>query len=570
MSGAPETITAAHAALEGLQGIEGVAPLGPGDLQCATTTPADLLRVLSTLKNGRGFTHLALLTAVDSQGDIGGLDMIYAVTRRADHTTVTLTVHLPEASLSLPSLADLWPGAAPLEREVFDLFGVRFVGHPDLKRIVLRDDFVGHPLRKSYEMPVGGVSSEQVAVAVKTHGETAHRLSHTDAPAAEHDPRVAHSPFVEGTLPGDPSLHSERLILNMGPQHPSMHGVLHLWLAFEGEIVKGAEISHGYLHRCIEKLCETRNYRAAIALLDRCDYVSGFHTELAYLLAAEELAELEVTPKADYLRVLFSELNRLSSHHTWLTAVGFDIGALQPFFLAFVDREKLVDIFEMVSGSRMMFNYFRPGGVKADLPPGADKAIREMLLGVDKTIDECEAMLTNNEIFRNRVRGVGAMSPSLIGAWGVTGPMMRASGLDFDLRRDEPYSAYADFDVRVPLGEAGDSFDRYKVRLGEMREAGRLALQALDGMPEGDFVSPDVPRVFKPPAGTAYRRVESPRGELGVLLVSDGTANPWRLKVRSPAFSNLHVAATVLDGVRMGDVVAIMGSVDVVMGEIDR
>jgi NADH-quinone oxidoreductase subunit D len=268
--------------------------------------------------------------------------------------------------------------------------------------------------------------------------------------------------------------------------------------------------------------------------------------------------------------VLFSELCRLTSHHTWLAACGLDTGALTPFLYAFIDREKIADVYEAVTGSRMMFNYFRPGGVKADLPTGIEKTIRDILVNVDKSVDEYEALLTNNEIFRNRSRGVGSIPPSLIQAWGVTGPMMRASGLDFDLRRDEPYAAYADFDVHVPLGEAGDSFDRYAVRIAEMREAARLALQALDGIPEGAFVNPDAPRVFKPPAGAAYRRVESPRGELGVLLVSDGTANPWRLKIRSPAFSNLHVGSTVLDGVRMGDVVAIMGSIDVVMGEIDR
>ncbi len=211
-------------------------------------------------------------------------------------------------------------------------------------------------------------------------------------------------------------------------------------------------------------------------MMDRCDYVSGFHTELAYLLAAEELAELEVTPKAQYLRVLFSELCRLTSHHTWLAACGLDTGALTPFLYAFIDREKIADVYEAVTGSRMMFNYFRPGGVKADLPAGIDKTIREILVNVDKSVDEYEALLTNNEIFRNRSRGVGPIPPSLIQAWGVTGPMMRASGLDFDLRRDEPYGAYGDFDVHVPLGEAGDSFDRYAVRIAEMREAARFAL----------------------------------------------------------------------------------------------
>jgi NADH:ubiquinone oxidoreductase subunit D len=483
---------------------------------------------------------------------------------------VVVRVSLAEDSLRIPTLAHLWAGAAPLEREVYDLFGVDFEDHPNLRRIVLRDDFVGHPLRKSFEMNPGGVSAEQVATAVATHGERLPSI----APDSEHgphgEPPLYPSPFEEASRAGDVVLNSERLIINMGPQHPSMHGVLHLWLALEGEMVVGAEAIHGYLHRCIEKLCETRSYKAGTALMDRCDYVSGFHTELAFLLAAEELAELEVTPKAQYLRVLFSELCRITSHHTWLTAVGLDIGALTPFLYAFKYRERIIDVFEAVTGGRMMFNYFRPGGVKADLPPGIAEEIREICMTFDREVDEYEALLTNNELFRGRTRGVGVIPPRMIEDYCVTGPMARASGVDIDLRRDEPYAAYGDLTVNVPLGTAGDSFDRYTVRIAEMRESAKIALAALDGMPEGPYVSPEAPRLLKPPAGTAYRRVESPRGELGVLIVSDGSAQPWRVKVRSPAFSNLHVAPAVLTGRRVGDVVAIMGSVDVVMGEIDR
>jgi NADH-quinone oxidoreductase subunit D len=345
---------------------------------------------------------------------------------------------------------------------------------------------------------------------------------------------------------------------------------LHLWLALEGERVMGAEATHGYLHRCIEKLCETRSYKACTALLDRCDYVSGFHTELAFLLGAEELAQLEVPSKAEYLRVIFSELVRITSHHTWLTAVTLDIGALTPFLYAFKYRERIVDVYEAVTGSRMMFNYFRPGGVKADLVPGAEQEIRAICESFDREVDLYEDMVTGNEIFRGRTRGIGVITPSMIEDYCVTGPMARASGVDIDLRRDEPYSAYGDLEVDVPLGTAGDCFDRYAVRIAEMRESAKIVLRALDGMPEGPYINPDAPRMLKPPAGSAYRRVESPRGELGVLIVSDGSANPWRVKVRSPAFSNLHVAPAVLTGRRVGDVVAIMGSVDVVMGEIDR
>jgi len=544
-----ETLTASSA-LEGLVAVNPAGALGPGGLEFARTDPAHLHLALQTLKAERGFTHLCLLTAVDS-GPEEGLDVVYGLTRRSDQTTVLLKVAVGRDDPAVPTISDLWAGAAPLEREVFDLFGVRFAGHPHLTRIVLRDDFVGHPLRKDFELAPEGVSAEKVAVATASHGDNRRDF---EAPPGE----------------ADPLLHSERIILNMGPQHPSMHGVLHLWLALDGEVVVASEPTHGYLHRCIEKLCEKRNYRACIPMMDRADYVSGFHTELAFLLAAEELAEIEVTPKAEYLRVLMSELCRITSHHTWFAACGLDLGALTPFLYAFRYRERIIDVYEAVTGGRMMFNYFRPGGVKADLPAGIAEEIRDIVTTFDREVDEYESLLTNNEIFRARSRGIGIIEPETIVSYGVTGPMARASGVDIDLRRDEPYSAYRDFDVRVPLGEVGDTFDRYTVRVAEMRESARLALQALDGMPEGPIVSEGVPRVFKPPAGTAFRRVESPRGELGVLLVSDGSASPWRLKIRSPAFSNLHVAPAVLNGCRIGDVVAIMGSVDVVMGEIDR
>ncbi len=542
----PDTHPAASV-FASIEAVSNTGALGVGGLACARTSPSHLLEVLTTLKHERGFEHLSLLTAVDGH-DGAPLDLVYAVTRRTDHTTAVVKVAV-EPESPVPSISRLWSGASPLEREVYDLFGVRFSDHPDLTRIVLRDDFIGHPLRKDFVMDPAGVSRAQVDEAVASPGD-----DHTFEPG----------------VPLDPALHCERLVLNMGPQHPSMHGVLHMWLALDGEVVVDSKPTHGYLHRCIEKLCEMRSYKACIAMMDRADYVSGFHTELAYLLALEELLAVEVPPRARYLRVLFSELNRITSHHTWFAACGLDVGALTPFLYAFNYRERIIDIYEAVTGGRMMFNYFRPGGVKADLPAGVIADIREILTTFDAQVDEYEALLTDNEIFRARARGIGVITPETIVDYGVTGPMARASGVDIDLRRDEPYSAYADFDVRVPLGEVGDTFDRYQVRVAEMRESARLASAALEALPEGPYANADVPRVLRPPAGSAYRRVESPRGELGVLLVSHGDTSPWRLKIRSPALSNLHVVPAVLPGCRMGDVVAVMGSVDVVMGEIDR
>ena len=556
------------AILAQLRGISEVEPFGPGSVLCGLTTRDDLLAAVQALKDEHGFTYLTFITAVDGLADSGGLWLYYAFKRRVDAETIALRLWLDDESLHVPSLYGLWPGAGPFEREVFDLFGVVFDDHPNLTRIVLRDDFVGHPLRKSYEMPVGGVSREAVLEAVATHGTDSGEP--TPGPASRATLPPAFDPFAAVKRPGDPALHADRLILNMGPQHPSTHGVLHVYLALEGETVVASYPTHGYLHRCIEKLCEGNAYKACTPLLDRCDYVSGFHQELAYMLALEELMGVESTPKADYLRVIFSELVRITSHHTWFTAAGFDTGALTPFFPAFIAREKFLDFFETVAGGRMMFNYFRPGGVKDDIQPEAAADMITYLKAFSRSMDECESLLTNNEIFRVRMRGIAMLSRREIEQYSVTGPLARASGWDHDLRRDTPYAAYDRIRVNVPLGTAGDTYDRYLVRVAEMRESSRIALEALEGLPEGPHINPDVPRSIRPPAGVAYREVESPRGELGMFVVSDGSAKPWRLKVRSPAFSNLHVAPALLVDCRVGDVIPALGSVDVVMGEIDR
>lgn len=547
-------------ALGSLPGVMDVEPLGPGGLPCGAVSPEDLPGAASMLREEAGFGHLDLLTAVDGRAESDGLDLLYTFVRRCDGVEVALRVRLADDTLEAPSLSSIWLAAGPLEREVYDLFGVRFIGHPDLRRIVLRDDFVGHPLRKSYDMDGSGVSDDHAAVCSGSHGIV----------GPEGDEVTPAFPFMSKTAGHDTSLHSERLILNMGPQHPSTHGVLHLYLVLDGEQVVAVQPTHGFLHRCIEKLCESNTYRAVTAFMDRCDYVSGFHTELAYMLALEELLGIEPTPKADNIRVLMSELVRITSHHTWLTAAGFDTGALTPFLYAFNDREEILDFFETVTGGRMMFNYFRPGGVKDDIQPEAAARLRAFLLDFDRHVDDYEALLTGNEIFRARTRGVGILSCSDIEDYAVTGPLARGSGYDIDLRRDAPYSAYDRIPVNVFLGECGDTFDRYTIRVAEMRESARIALAALDGMPEGPYIADGVPRVIRPPAGSAYRKVESPRGELGVLVVSDGTDKPWRLKVRSPAFSNIHAAEAMVADCKVGDVIPVIGSIDIVMGEIDR
>jgi NADH-quinone oxidoreductase subunit D len=368
---------------------------------------------------------------------------------------------------------------------------------------------------------------------------------------------------------GVDELATEHLILNMGPQHPSTHGVLHVLVELDGEEVIAAEASLGYLHRGIEKLAESRKYHQIATLLDRADYVSGMHTETAFALTVEKLAGIEVPRKASWIRALVMELNRYASHLVWLGTFGMDAGAMAPFLYIMRDREMIVSVLEEISGGRMMFNYVRPGGVFADLPAGIDAKVREWLDVADTYLDENDALLGGNEIFQARMKGTGVIDRTTAMAFGMTGGCLRASGVDYDLRRDIPYCCYDELDFEVPCGIVGDNWDRYQVRIGEMRQCLRLIRQLLDGMPEGEFTAA-MPKVFRPPAGEAYAAVESPRGELGIHLVSDGGATPYRMRLRSPAYYNLAVVDEALAGGLIADAIVTIGSLDIVLGEIDR
>ncbi len=364
-------------------------------------------------------------------------------------------------------------------------------------------------------------------------------------------------------------LATEHLVVNMGPQHPSTHGVLRVLIELDGEEVEAAEASIGYLHRGIEKLAEHRRYNALGTLMDRGDYIAGIHNELAVALATEKLLEVEVPEKADWIRTLLGELNRISSHLLWYGPMGLDAGAMGQFLYAVRDREDILDILEAVSGQRMMFNYVRPGGVVADLPEGIEGKIRRFLDSFEKHLPEHDDLLGGNEIFQMRTRGVGVVSREMALAYSLTGANLRASGVAYDVRRERPYAAYDRVDFDVPTAEEGDVFARYAVRMEEMRQALRICRQCLDGMPEGDYMA-KVPRVLRPPAGEAYAAVESPRGELGVYLVSDGSDQPYRMRYRPPAFYALQAGEQLLPGTLLADAIVVLGSVDLVLGEVDR
>ena len=363
---------------------------------------------------------------------------------------------------------------------------------------------------------------------------------------------------------------ADEMTLNMGPQHPSTHGVFRLILQLEGETVVGVRPVMGYLHRSTEKLGEARTYVQAVTLTDRLDYLSPMTNNWAYALAVEKLAGLEVPERAEYIRVIVGELSRIGSHLVAIGTFGADVGTwFTPLVYAFREREDIYDLFMLCAGVRMNPSYVRFGGVARDISPEFVTKAREFVDKMPRKIDEYESLLTNNEIFLGRTKGVGLLPPELAKQYSVTGPIARASGIPYDVRRAEPYGIYDRFDWEVPVLYGGDCYDRYLIRIAEMRESVDIVRQALRDLPEGD-IRGKLPKILRPPKGEAYARLEGPKGELGFYLVSDGSTSPYRFKVRAPSFINLNVMAELTIGHKVADAVVILGSFDIVMGEVDR
>ena len=398
---------------------------------------------------------------------------------------------------------------------------------------------------------------------------------------------ILQAPTAEGAK-------DQHMVLNMGPQHPSTHGVLRLVLEIDGEIVVRLYPEVGYLHTGIEKTCESKFYQQVVPLTDRVDYLGPLANNLCYCLAVEKLLGLEIPGRAVWIRVLLTELTRINSHLIWLGTHAMDIGALTVFLYTFREREDILRIFEAVSGQRMMTSYFRIGGLAMEPPLDLFDRIQRFIKTLPEKIDEYSNLLTGNPIFRNRLMGVGILTPEDAVALAVTGPTLRASGVDFDLRRDMPYSSYEKFQFRVPVSNRCDCWGRYEVRLEEMRESIKIIQQALDGMPGGP-VKADAPKIILPdrekmktqmealihhfkivtegfnvPAGEVFQTIESGHGTMGYYVVSDGTAKPYRVHMRYPGFASLQALETMCKGRMLADVVAVIGSIDIVLGEIDR
>jgi NADH-quinone oxidoreductase subunit D len=387
---------------------------------------------------------------------------------------------------------------------------------------------------------------------------------------------------------------TDTMTINMGPQHPSTHGVLRVILELDGEIVVKATPDIGFLHRGLEKLAESKTYHQCIPLTDRLDYVAGMSNNLAYVLAVEKLLAIEAPPRAQAIRVLLCELQRIASHLFWLGTHAHDIGAMTPLFYALRERDEILFMFEMICGARLTPSYFRVGGLAQDLPEEFEGKCREFIRTFPAHVDEYETLLTKNEIWMRRTQGVGAISAQEAINWGLSGPILRASNVNWDLRKAMPYCGYASYDFIVPTGKNGDVYDRYLVRLIEMRQSNEIIRQVLDSMPGGE-VKVDDPKVVYPPKskvqesiealihhfhiasegfpvpkGEVYASIESPKGELGFYLVSDGSNKPWRFRVRPPSFINLSALPVMVEGRLLSDVVAIIGSIDIVLAEVDR
>jgi NADH-quinone oxidoreductase subunit D len=386
----------------------------------------------------------------------------------------------------------------------------------------------------------------------------------------------------------------ERMVINMGPVHPSTHGVLRLLLELDGESVIRCLPVIGYLHTGMEKECEDNNWRGAVTIVTRMDYLANFFEEQVYSMAVEDLLQIEVPPRGQYIRTMISEINRLSSHLVWFGTQGLDMGAMSAMFYGFREREMLLDFFEMVTGLRMNYNYFIPGGVWEDLPSGWESALETILDVLPGRIDEYEDLISANPIFIERTRGVAVISKEDALALGATGPIARATGIDWDIRRDMPYEAYGDVEFEVPIQTEGDVYARYRVRMDEMRESIKIVQQLFEKMPGGDYKNMD-PKLTPPPraelnrsmeavihhfklvtqgytvpAGETYAAVESPRGELGCFAISDGGTSPYRLHVRDPSFVNLQSLAKMAEGGLLADLVAAIASTDPIMGGVDR
>jgi NADH-quinone oxidoreductase subunit D len=370
-------------------------------------------------------------------------------------------------------------------------------------------------------------------------------------------------------MPDSTFLDSTELVLNMGPQHPATHGVLRVILKLDGEKILGADCVIGYLHRGVEKIAENRTYTQFAPYVDRMDYVAAVVNGLGYCLAVEKLLNIEAPPRAQAVRVILTELNRIASHLVWLGTHALDIGAITPVFYCFREREEALNIFEKYCGARLTTHAFRIGGLEYETYEGFERDVKAFCDMFPPKVDQYEELLTGNRIWLGRLTNVGVLTADECKEYGVTGPVLRAAGVKWDVRKAQPYSGYDKYDFEIPTRQNGDTYDRYMVRMQEMRQSVRIVRQAVESIPEGPIMG-KVPKVIKPPVGEAYVSIEGAKGELGYYVVSDGSTQPYRVRVRPPSFVNLQALDRMVRGGLVADIVAVIGTLDIVLGEVDR
>lgn len=546
-----------------------------------------LLDFARWLRDEFGYDYLSCVTGVDYLPD-EKMEVVYHAYRTRGGPALVFKVQVPRQEPVVDSLVEVYPGADFQEREVWDLFGIQFKGHPNLRRILMWDGFEGFPMRKDYQeayfvedaKPFGNRWPEGRVYRTEDRTQYFKNVQYAQATpellAEDVDARM-YTSLGKDAPPDDGSqnggMHTERMIVNLGPQHPSTHGVFRMVATLEGETIIDLEPVMGYLHRNHEKIGERNTYIMNMPFTDRLDYVTSMSNNFGYALAVEKLMGIQPPERADYIRVLMAELTRVVSH---MWSIGFllnDLGAFfTPALYAIKEREIVLDIFEATAGSRMMCNYFRFGGVARDLPEGALDTLRDLVFErLPRRVDELDLYLTDNEIVRSRSIGVGVLTPERAVALSAAGPILRASGIPYDVRRADPYSLYDRFDFKVAVRYNGDVYDRYLIRLDEIRQSMLILRQVLDQMPSGGEIQAGKPVYqVRVPAGEAYGRVEGPKGELGFYVVSNGSPNPWRYHVRPPSFINLTSLGEMCKGQKIADAVAILGSIDIVLGEVDR
>jgi NADH:ubiquinone oxidoreductase subunit D/NADH:ubiquinone oxidoreductase subunit C len=545
--------------------------------------PDGLLEVVTYIRDVLGYDLLSSVTAVDYLPQ-KQFEVVYHAYQTTGGPALVFKTQVPRDNPVVPSLMSLYPGVDFQEREAWDLMGVRFEGHPDLRRILMWEGFEGHPLRKDwreayYEEDTKPFKSRWPDGRI-TRAEDKNPYGDNVQFPKGFDPEKW-TPEVETLLysglmkyeevTGPDDFKTDKVVVNMGPQHPSTHGVFRMVAALDGEQIVSIKPVMGYLHRNHEKIGERNAFLQNMPFTDRLDYISSMSSNFGYALAVEKLMGVKPPERAEYIRVMMAELTRLSSHAMWVGFLLNDLGAyFTPALYGLEERELILDIFEIVSGSRMMCNYFRFGGVVRDLPDAALLKVQQITERLPRKLDEWDRYLVNSEIVQTRCRGVGVLTAEQAIAASATGPLLRASGVPYDIRRADPYSIYDRLEFDVAVRDHGDIYDRFLVRMEEMRQSIRILKQVTRDIPKGPIMTGKPAYQVRVPAGESYGRVESPKGELGFYVVSNGKPNPWRYHVRAPSFINLTTLELMCRNTKIADAVVILGSIDIVLGEVDR